>query len=72
MHTHAIVLCNLHPNSDVFIAGEKDCIADCFLARELDHIGYNQGVDSLLLSVTVNKTKTKLGIVKISDSRLIG
>ena len=63
MDSDAEALSDLDSDADVLVAREEQRIGDSVVAGQLDKIGDDQGVDSLLLSGEANGAEADLNVV---------
>ena len=63
---------NLNPDPDVFFSRQDQRIANCPVPRQFDEIGNDQGIHTLLLSMTIHHPETELGVGSAGNLILFG
>ncbi len=71
MDPDAKLLSQYNADPHIFVPAEENGIGHRMVASKLDHVGYNQGIDALLLARRVNLSEPNFHVGKIRESQLL-
>ncbi len=70
MHTHAIGLRDLNPDTQIFVARKNQRVADRLVSSKVDEIGDDQRIDALLLPLAIEHSQAQLDIMRFAECGL--